>query len=210
MRLLLIASGALLPLFAMGCNHEEKAPPPAHDSGAAEKQAIELLGKLVTAQNAKSLGFDSVDEVRSAQLAPPLAVRNVGLDQLKAYKPGGDPAALLTETSETVYLVTVNGAVKSSIGVIKKDGGFVPSSFGNADVAKLLGRYRNGQGADEFIVRVPALLLTFVGQRTDKGILLTPIVAEPRAELAAGQALPADVVFARLVPIAQAYNGLPL
>lgn len=210
MRLLLIAGGVLLPLFAMGCHQEDKAPPAARDGGTAASLAVATFAKLVTAQNARAMGFKSADEVRGAQVGAPLAVRSVGLDQLRAYKPGGDAAALLAETSETVYPVMANGAVKSSISIVQKDGGFVPASFGNAEVAKQLSRYRKGTGADEFIVRVPSLLLTFLGQQTEKGVVLIPIANDTRAELAAGQALPADVVFARLVPIAQAYNGLPL
>lgn len=213
MRFRLITSAVLIPLLIVACQNQGKPPPPpppTPQAGEAASGALAVLRQLVTAQNFRSMGFDSADEVSRAQLGAPLAVSNIGLDQLKQYQPGTDPGSLLTQSSETVYPVLVDGNVKSSLTLVKKDGGFAPSAFGNADIAKRLGRYRQSAGAEAFIVRVPALNFYFVGQRTPKGLVLTPIVSDPRLRLAEGQPVPADQVLAQLVEVAKAYNGLPM
>jgi hypothetical protein len=211
MRFRLIAAGLLLPFLVVACQDQGKPPPPpAPDSSQAANAAIGVLRQLITPQNYRGMGFDTQDEVSRAQLGAPLAVNNIGLDQLKQYQSSADPAPLLMASNEAVYPVIVDGNVKSSLTIIKKDGGYVPSAFGNADVAKRLGRYRQGAGANAFIVRVPALNFYFLGNRTAEGLFLTPIVSDPRLKLAEGQAQPANQVLAQLVPIARAYNGLPL
>lgn len=210
MRFRLIILGVLVPLLIVACQDQGKPPPLTPQASEAANGALSVLRQLVTAQNFRSMGFDSLDEVSRAQLGAPLSVSNIGLEQLKQYQPGTDPAALLTLTSETVYPVVVDGNVKSSLTIMKRDGGYAPSAFGNADVAKRLGRYRQSVGAGAFIVRVPALNFYFVGQRTPAGLSLTPIVSDPRLRLPEGQPAPADQVLAQLVPVARAYNGLPM
>jgi len=210
MRFRLITGAALIPLLIVACQDQGKPPPLTSQASEAAMGALGVLRQLVTPQNFRSMGFDSPDEVSRAQLGAPLAVSNIGLDQLKQYKPGSDPAALLTTTAETVYPVVVDGNVKSSLTIVKKDGGYAASAFGNADVAKRLGRYRQNAGAEAFIVRVPALNFYFVGQRTPAGLTLTPIVSDPRLRLPEGQPAPANQVLMQLVPVAQAYNGLPM
>jgi hypothetical protein len=210
MRFRLITSVVLVPLLIVACQNQGKPPPPTPQASDAASGALGVLRQLVTPQNFRAMGFDSAEEVSRAQLGAPLPVNNIGLDQLKQYQPGTDPAALIKPTSETVYPILVDGNVKSSLTIVKKGDGYAPSAFGNADVAKRLGRYRAGAEGDVFIVRVPALNFYFVGQRTAKGILLTPIVSDPRLRLAEGQPAPADQVLAQLVPVARAYNGLPL
>jgi len=210
MRFRLIAVGILVPLLIVACQDQGKPPPLTPKAGEAASGALGVLRQLVTPQNFRGMGFDSPDEVSRAQLGAPLAVSNIGLEQLQKYQPGADPTALLTPTSETVYPVTVDGNVKSSLTIVKKDGGYAASAFGNADVAKRLGRYREGAGAEAFIVRVPALNFYFIGQRTPTGLTLTPIVSDPRLRLPEGQAVPADQVLTQLVPVAKAYNGLPM
>jgi hypothetical protein len=200
---------SMLALVMAGCQQRAEQPkPPSSQPQAAASDALGVLRKLINEQNYKGMGFDSVDEVKQAELAPPLDVYNIGLDQLRAYKVGENADSLLTKTSETIYPVAVNGQVKSSVTIVKKNEGYQPSSFGNAPIVKDLTRYRKEES--DFAVRVPALNMYFLARHVENHLLLTPIVEDPRLKLHAGEAVPAETVLEQLVPIANAYNGLPM
>ncbi len=199
-------------ILVAGCaqKREGNAPSPVGDAQQAASNALATLQKLVTEQNYKSLGFSSVDEVKSAALAAPLAMFNIGLDRLKSYQAGQDANALLTASSETIYPVTAGGQVRSSVTVVKKEGGYTTASFGNAEVVKGLSRYRSENLPNAFAVRVPALSLYFLGNRIENRLMLTPIAEDSRIPFRVGLAVPAEEVLKAIVPLAQAYNGLPM
>ena len=200
---------AVLVLVMAGCQQDRGKPkPPSPQPQQAAGDALGVLQKLVNDQNYKAMGFDSADEVKQAQLAQPLTVYNIGLEQLKGYKTGANPDSLLTKNSETIYPVTVNGQVKSSVSVVQKSGGYEPSSFGNAAIVKSLAGYR--QSESDFVVRVPAFNMYFLGRRVENRLLLIPIVEDPRLKVRAGEPVPAETVLEQLVPIANSYNGLPM
>jgi hypothetical protein len=212
MRFLSLAGGLLLLFIIVGCRGSENPKPSSPQPDQAASDAMGVLQKLVNDQNYRAMGFDSVDQVKQAQLGRPLVVFNIGLDQLKSYQTGTNANSLLSKSSETIYPVTVNGQVKSSITIVqKKEGGYQPASFGNAEVIKNLSRYRSSeQAANDFVVRVLALNMYFLGKQVDNRTFLTPIIEDPRLKLRPGEALPAEIVVQQLVPLANAYNGLPM
>ncbi len=209
MRSLLLTGGLLL--LMMACRGGETPKPPSSQPQQAATNALGVLQKLVNEQNYRAMGFDTVDEVKQAQLGQPFATFNIGLEQLKGYQTGANANSVLTQNSETIYPVTVNGQVKSSVTVVQKAGGYEPSSFGNAEIVKGLSRYRTGENAaNDFVVRVPALNMYFLAKRVENQLFLTPIVDDPRLNLKVGEEVPAEIVLQQLVPIAKAYNGLPM
>jgi hypothetical protein len=201
-----------LLLFMLGCQRSAEAPkPPSSQPQEAASAAIGVLQKMVNDQNYRALGFDSVDQVKQAQLGSSFAVFDIGLDRLKDYKPGTDPNGLLTPSSKTIYPVTVEGQVKSSITVSHQENGYKASSFGNAAIVKSLSLYRQSQdAASDFVVRVPALNMYYLGRRVENRLLLIPIIDDPRLKLKVGEAVGAETVLEQLVPLANAYNGLPM
>jgi len=199
----------LLALLIVGCSGAEQPRPPVAEPGQAAREGLQTLQKLVNAQNFRAMGFDSQDEVKSAALGPQLPVFNVGLEQVKTFTPGSDPNAVLTQSSETIYPVTVSGQVKSSITIVKKENGFQPASFGNADIVKRLARYREADTTGDLVVRVPWLNLFFLGRKVENQLVLIPILDDSRVNLKEGTAIPAQVLFEQLVPLAKEYNGLP-
>ena len=210
LRRLLCASAALFILTACTRTEAPRPRPLAAQPEEAATHAVELLRKLVNAENFKLLGFDTLEEVNQAKLAPPLEVFNVGLGQLKGYKSGQDAASLLTKSSASVYPVLVNDQTRSSVTIVHKEGGYEASSFGNAEIVKRIMALRNKEsGTAAFIVRVPALSFYFLGTGAGAELRLTPIVDDPRTGLHAGEPLPAGAVLSQLVPLALAYNGLP-
>lgn len=199
-------------LVAVGCAQHggENAPPQTGDAQQAASNALATLQKLVTAENYKGLGFGSADEVKSATLAPPLTLYNIGLDRLKSYQDGQDANALLAVSSETIYPVTAGGQVRSSVTVVKKETGYTTASFGNAEVVKALSRYRGANAPNGFAVRIPAFSMYFLGNRVENRLTLTPVFEDTRLPFRIGVAVPAEDVLKALVPLAQAYNGLPM
>ena len=210
MRSLLVTCGLLL--FMVGCQKSNEPPkPPSPQPQEAATTAIGVFQKMVNAENFRSLGFDSADQVKQAQLGAPLAVFDVGLDQLKTYKAGVDPNTLLVQSSKTLYPVTVDGQVKSSVTISHKESGYQASSFGNAEIIKSLSRYRQTQAASgDFVVRVPAFNMYYLGRRVENRLVLIPIVDDPRLKLKPGEAVSVETVLDQLVPLANAYNGLPM
>src|SRR5204862_1737761 len=110
------------------------------------------------------------------------------------YQAGIEPRRLLSPAHQTVFPVTVGGAVKSSVTVAKSDrGGYEPAIFGKAAVIKRLALYRRPRaaGTEEEMVRVPALNLTFLGRHTGNRLFLTLVGDDPRLRLKAGVETPA-------------------
>jgi hypothetical protein len=198
--------------LASGCAQKrgENAPAPVSDVQQAASNALVTLQKLVTEQNYKTLGFSSLDEVKTAALAAPFPLFNIGLDRLKTYQAGQDSNGLLTPSSETIYPVTAGGQVRSSVTVVKKETGYTTAGFGNAEIVKGLSQYRSENVANAFAVRVPALSLYFLGNRIENRLMLTPVATDARLPFRAGVAVPAEEVLKVIVPLAQAYNGLPM
>jgi hypothetical protein len=196
-------------LLMTGCSRHQNAPqPPAQQPQEAATNALGVLQKLVNDQNYKTMGFQSLDEVKQAQLGQPMEVYNLGLDKLKTYQAGQDPNSMLTPSGETIYPVTVGGAVRTGVTIVHKEQGYEPSSFGNADIVKRLSGYRQSEG--DFVVRVPAFNMYFIARRVETRLVLVPIVNDPRLKVEPGQATPVEVVIDQLRPYADSYNGLPM
>lgn len=184
---------------------------------AAEKAAttaLQTFQGLVTRDNFRQMGFDKPEDARVARLDRPLRQFLVPLDRLRNYAPGGDPAGLLTGGESLFYPVLVGSEVRSSIVLEGGPGGWRVSSFGGPRFAKFVAAARGtgaaGAGAGEFVVRVPALNLFFLGHRSGSDLLLAPLVEDARLpSLKSGAPVSAKQVFEKLVPLARAHNDLP-
>lgn len=204
-----VTTFTLCVFLMMGCQPKQPAPkPPAQQPQQAATDAIGTLQKLVNEENYKSLGFQSLDEVKQAQTGQPFEVQNLGLDKLKSYKAGADPNSLLVPSTETIYPVNVGNAVRSGITIVHKQQGYEPASFGNADIVQRLSANRQNPG--DFVVRIPAFNLYFIARRVETRIVLVPIVDDPRLKVRTGEATPIEVVIDQLRPYIEDYNGLPM
>jgi hypothetical protein len=192
-------------------------PPTYPDAQTAATRAIDPLRKLVTADNARDMGFENPAEAAAAALGQPIRVQMVRLDALKNYVAGADPGGLLMAADRILYPVTVKDQVKSSIIVEGSGNQWKATSFGGPHLAGQIARVRadvTGRlkpAADSVsVVHVAALNLYFLSYRIEGRLMLTPLENHPHYQLEAGSSLPADQVFASLAPIARNYNGLPL
>ena len=209
MRSLLLTGGLLLLMVA--CRGGETPKPPSSQPQQAATDALGVLQKLVNDQNYRAMGFDSVDEVKQAQLGQPLATFNIGLDQLKGYQTGANANSVLNPE----FRNDLPGHGEWSSEVLSHRG---PEStrvyalqLRECRNRQGLSRYRTGDNAaNDFVVRVPALNMYFLAKRVENRLFLTPIVDDPRLKLKVGEEVPAEIVLEQLVPIANAYNGLPM
>jgi hypothetical protein len=217
-----LAAGLLASLLLTGCGGaaqtggEQKAPV-LPDAQTAATRALEPLRKLVTADNARDMGFEDVSEVANAALGEPIRVQIVRLDALQQFAPGADPGQLLTEANRVIYPVVVRNQVKSSIIVEGSGGQWKFTDFGGPRLVRQVSQFRTDvterlkPAPDSLtVVHVAALNLYFLGYRVDGRLMLTPIETHAEYKLEAGSSLPADQVFTALAPFAKSYNGLPL
>lgn len=176
----------------------------------AAKEGIEILRELVNQNNFKQLGFDTLAEAKTGLLkrGPSLLVFWVGLDQLKVFQPGSDPAKLLFDAKMITYPVMLGPAVKSSLTVTQTQSSGNPwraTRWGSAKLIRLLQQYR--RSSSDFVVWIPALNLHFLGDRAGGQFMMTALANYPGLKLDAGVALPAQAVFSRLLPEAKAHDG---
>lgn len=184
---------------------------------AAATRALETLRALVTEQNARSYGFDSQAEAETATLGSPIPVTFVQLDELREYSEGQDPAALLHSVNQVFVPVVIGGQVRSSILMERSDDGWRAVSFGAPNLARLISESRaaaardtNADMATMSAVQVGALGRYYIASLSEDRLMLTAVTDDPELQIKAGETRLASEVFARLAPIARAYNELPM
>lgn len=182
----------------------------------AARQALRTLARLVTQENARSLGFNSAAEAAGATLGVPVQELMVRLDQLRAYTQEQSPMVLLRSNDRLVFPVLVGNATRSSLTVSREGSGWTTHSFGAPRYARELDGLRAELGQREalpanryFEVRVPALNIAFLGRIRNGELFLTPITGDSRFGFQRGATLPARQAFVRMVAPARAHNGLP-
>jgi len=180
-------------------------------------RSLQTLSKLVTESNFRSMGFQSLAEVRAASLGEPIVSFFVQLDELRQYKPEADPLSLLKGGDLVLYPIEVNQQPRSIVEVTRQPNAWAASGFGGAQFSRLLHRFRAQKAAETrqpvssfFELRVPALRAHFLGVRSGSELMLVPLVDDPKGRWRAGASIPARQVFAQLVADAVEYNGLPM
>lgn len=205
---LTLAAQLALPVWS-----QELRPIP-EAAGKAATTALQTFQGLVTRDNSRQMGFDKPEDVRAARLDRPLRQFLVPLDRLRNYAVGSDPAGLLTGGESLFYPILVGSEVRSSIVLETGPSGWKASSFGAPRFARLVAAAR-GKGAastvaGEFVVRIPALNLFFLGHRSGSDLFLVPLLEDARLpSLRTGAPVPAKQIFEQLVPVARAHNDLP-
>jgi len=181
------------------------------ESRAPAEKALKQLRELATKENFKSLGFDSLEELPSAELGRPLPVLIVRLDELREYKPKGDAYKLLHPIPKVVYGVNVKGEPRCGVEVQKRDGKWEASAIGIAGPARqyvqaVKKQTEKDRGTVFFLVKVLALNETYLGYQTDQGVKLIH-VRQQAEEKDRVEARPAADVLAELVKRAKEHDG---
>jgi hypothetical protein len=181
------------------------------ESRAPAEKALKQLRELATKENFRSMGFDSLEELPAAELGRPLPVLIVRLDELREYKPKGDPYKLLHPIPKVVYGVNVKGEPRCGVEVQKRDGKWEASALGIAGPARQYVRAVKEQAEKDrgtvfFLVKVLALNETYLGYQTDQGVKLVH-VRQQAEEKDKVEARPAAEVLAELVKQAKEHDG---
>jgi len=182
----------------------------------AAAKSLSIFVGLVNSKNFKQMGFESVEEVRSAALEVPLKEYMVPLDRLQKFESSTDPRTLLNDTGQVTYPLKVGEQVRSSLTLANVKGEWKPVAFGDANLNKLYARIRDEnsrtaglQKSDYFIVRIPALNLFFLGYEREDRLMLVPILDDSAYGFRAGESIPARDVFVAVREAARQHDGLP-
>lgn len=145
------------------------AAPTTEASVAAAQSGLASLKELVTEDNYKDLGFESLDEVKKASLAGPLAVRMIQLDELLTLDPSATPESALHDLKQKIFPVFAKGKVRSAITVSQNAGGtWAVTSIGDAALIKALEGAKGvhsratGKSHPYEVIQVPALFQVFL------------------------------------------------
>ena len=183
---------------------------------ATAQAALSEFSQLVTARNFKALGFDSPRDIRQAVLGDPFGEYMVRLDELKKFTSDINPVDLLHPTERITYPLLVEGATRSGVTVVKRDGKWIPEGIGGANYTRILNEVRSQavqetgrNSTDFFAVRVPALNMTFLGTGNGSELTLIPILSDPTYGLIRGERIPAREVFETIARGAREHNDLP-
>jgi len=157
------------------------------DSKPQASKALKQLKQLVTKENFKSLGFDSLEEVASAELGPALPVLIVRLDELREYKEKGEPYKLLHLLPKVMYMVFVNNETRCGVEVEKRDEKWITSALGVAGPTRqyasaILKQTEKDKAIWFFLVKVQALNLTYLAYKTEEGVRLIHVRQQAEAK----------------------------
>lgn len=193
--------------------------PPQRPVGLADsvagQAALRVFTRLITRDNYRDMGFESVAEVRSATLGAQLPEYMIRLDELQRFQAGQAPESLLHATERVTWLVLVNGRTRSSVTLSRGSGGWGAVGYGAPHYSRIVDSVlallasRPGGGGQYIEVLVPALNTTFLGSVQAGQLFFTPVLTDQRFKFQSGSTLPAAQALLQMVPAARAHNGQP-
>ena len=149
-----------------------------------------------------------------ARLGSPMREYIVGLNSLRMFKRGMDPARLIRDGREFFFPILVDGQVKSSVRVIlTSDQRALTESIGSVTLAEdlgaigLSGRLSESPSTATNAVRILALGLYFVARTQEGQVQLASLYGVPAYKLSKGAYQNAEDIFSILGAIARRERG---
>lgn len=174
---------------------------------------LQSMKSTVNKDNYKMFGFESFEDMGALSADRVYPTMIVRLDNLKKYDGVSDVKPLLTDVNK--YICTVrNNRTQQTIAMVdieRTNDKFMVKGFSNSDIAKTLDKIDKNLMKEKLsIVRIPALNFYFASF-TDPSNKVQFINLQKSASLKAelGEVREASKYLMELVPIADAYNGLP-
>ncbi len=100
------------------------------------RQAFQLaLGSTQKTQTFDAMGLRSETESRQAVLGEPIALQEIGYDQLVAYQPGNPPQGVFGGPAQVLFPIMVGKSARSLITMVKGGEGWRMTSYGDPDRA---------------------------------------------------------------------------
>ncbi|HEY6925527.1 MAG TPA: hypothetical protein VI653_18760 [Steroidobacteraceae bacterium] len=181
----------------------------------AGRAALRVFTRLITRDNYRDMGFESIAEIRSATLGAQLPEYMIQLDELQHFQAGQAPESLLHSTGRVTWLVLVSGRTRSSMTLSRGSRGWGAVGYGAPHHARIVDSVlallasRPGGGGQYREVLVPALNTTFLGSVQAGQLFLTPVLSDQRFKFQSGSTLPAAQALLLMVPAAQAHKDVP-
>jgi hypothetical protein len=181
----------------------------------AGQAALRVFTRLISRDNYRDMGFESVAEIRSATLGAQLPEYMIQLDELRGFQAGQAPESLLHPTGRVTWLVLVNGQTRSSVTLSRRNGSWGAVGYGAPHYARIVDSVRAslagrpGGGGQYIEVLVPALNTRFLGNVQAGQLFLTPVLTDQRFKFQSGSTLPAAQALLQMGPAARAHNGQP-
>ena len=219
MRATWLAAASLVMLVATGIPQTpaiadgSEGPEVAQEQEAAARRGLEVFRAMTQRKSfAQSLGLDAPAQASDLRLGPPLQAHWVRLDRLQQFRPGNDAEKLLEPVHEIIYPIIAREqlAYSTTVSFSGVKNNWEASGWSPADLLRRLDQleqYKTSKSS--FLVKIPALNLIFLGDRLRGQLMLIPIADSPRFNFKAGQTLPAEDVFEKLVSAAKSRDNRP-
>ncbi len=170
----------------------------AYSQDDAMKEAalnrLSLWQKTFTEQQAKQLGFASLDDFKKAELGEPFKLYTITPDAITGFQEGAEFGRIITDTDYFVYPVMTAGSNKALLWVMKKEGAWHVARIGSADLAKTIRKVKStvesaksergleGAAPPKF-VRVYQLYLDFFYMSGSQGEYILPMYNIPNLNI---------------------------
>ena len=189
---------------------------PVPDVKMAGEKSLDSFRKVVTEKNFQKMGFNSLEEVRMAELGKELGVFIIGLNDLKNFKQETILMDIIQFGNEVLIPVNVKNEVRSSIMLTKSGDSWETASYGGSNKIKLLvntiSRIRGDspEMSGEFrVIVIPAMNLYFIGLMNKDTFFLAPVLDDESLGFKAGSVMNAEEVLLKLVPVAERMKDEP-
>jgi hypothetical protein len=181
----------------------------------AQESLKMYVENVLDEENFANFGFKSLQEAQVARVGDPYRVMFIGLQDLKAYKPGTGARPLLRDAKTLWFPVMVEGETRTKLEIVEKDGKWIAGEFGGigtvqkatmarAQLPKLLESKEVKEPQEPVLVKIPALHAMFLYVESPRGEFLVPAMFQPqRFELQEAQIYTADEALSKLSEFAQ-------
>jgi hypothetical protein len=202
--ILLLTSAFVITLNAQDMNDQAKKETTAF---------LQSMKSTVNKDNYKMFGFESFEDMGSLSADRVYPTMIIRLDNLKKYDGVSDVKPLLTDVNRYVCTIRNNRSQQTvaMVDIERTNEKIVVKGFSNSDIGKALDKIDKNLLKEKLsIVRIPALNFYFASF-TDANNKVQFINLQKNTSLKAelGEVREASKYLMELVPIADAYNGLP-
>jgi hypothetical protein len=174
---------------------------------------LESFLKEINKDNYKMMGFDSLESIRFLTFSKAYAVLIIQLDDLRKYKKGEDPVPIIKNTGRALCLLknSRTGLIESAVELERIKENWNVKGIASSGIAKSFNKIENNMlELGIALVRIPSLNLYFIASHESGNKLqFVSLQDYPSLKISTGEKREAAAFLEQLVPVANAYNGLP-
>lgn len=198
----------LLSLFSASSSKAQNMP-----SDSIALRTLRSFQKTINQDNYQLFGLKSSAEVANMRLGTsPIDVYMIRLDSLRKFQ-DGDGRNLLVNTSQIIYPVYSGDNLVSSIKLVNDQRKWSVESFGGREIVQYyqeaLKKVNASARSKTYLIRIPSLnIFLFAAEGDTMNVEL--LGDHPIGELRPNVVTTLHDALAKIKPVANTYNGLPL